>query len=279
MSGEKPAGILPIGAYGQLVEDQLAYRARHPDLWAAQWPDSPRLMAAHERFSRILLHYCRWPNAFFIPDDDSNIMIDAGEFESLDLITVIMTIEEVFDIRIDDDHAQKFPISYMDGKYTYGQLLEAIIALREPGVELTGAGCKWEPLSLPPDYFEKSLWHDIKRHLPFTWTDASLHRELRRLQVIRHPAWPRQWEDFDDRLLQLRDRVSRILIDELDWFDDAFIPQDRLEAMFHSRRGLEFAAGVLAKINDEFKSDIEFDFITSRKHTYEDFLQKLAETS
>lgn len=111
-------------------------------MWAAQWPDDPRLLAARDRFSRILLHYCQWPNAFFIPFDDIYPMMEAGEFESIDLVEFLMVLEDVFDLKISNEQASKVLFFEDFGKSTYGQFLESIIAIREPGAELIGAGYK-----------------------------------------------------------------------------------------------------------------------------------------
>ena len=266
----------PITEQTRDIAAILKCRAEYPDLWRDHWPDDSRVLAAHDRFSRILTFYCGWPNAFFVPFDPIYVMIDAGKFESLDLVEFIMTLEEVFDIKISDDDAQKIPFSYY-GETTYGQFLEALISVCEPEYKLIGVGYKWEPLRLPADYFEKSLWQDFKRYLPFTWTDRSLDRELRRLQAARPSTWPDQWADYDDRSIQIRDKVSRILVDELGWFDCAFIPQDRLEALFHSHRSLDYIPQVLERINREFNSAIEPDFITFRQHIYSDLIKILAE--
>lgn len=260
---------------------RLQDRAQHPDLWAEQWSDDPALLVIHNRIGPIIwVFYCKWPNAFFIPGDDVYTMLDSGYFESLDQVEFIMTLEEKFDVRIDDELANKiFPSPYGEGATTYRRLLVGMLEVFNPDQYQAGSGFKWHPLSLPPDYFEKSLWNDIKRHLPFAWTDDSLHRELTTSQAKRPLAWPGQWAGCDDRLIQLRDRVSPILVDELQWLDDRFIPHDCLEAVFHSRRGLEHTAAVLNKINNEFKSDVDLEFITSGRHTYVDFLKKLSKTS
>lgn len=253
----------------------LRQRAKFFDLWQAHWPDDSKLLAARDRFNRILLYYCQWPNAFFIPDDDIYILLDAGNFESLDLVEVIMTLEEMFEIRIDDEMAQNGPLIYREGS-TYEQMLRWLIDIFEPDKDIAGVNHKWEPFSLPDDYFDNSTWQNLKRCLPFTWSDRSLHRYLRETQVARPLSWPKQWVEYDSSLIRLRDQISQILVDELEWFDDAFIPQDRLEAIFHSHGGLKLAAQVLGTINKKFGSDVEFTFITSRQYTYDDFLKTVA---
>ena len=62
---------------------------------------------------------------------------------------------------------------------------------------------------------------------------------------------------------------------ELEWLDEAFLPQDRLDALFHSRWGLSRLSNVLGIINYEFGGDIPRDFITSGQHTFEDLLRRL----
>jgi|GEM_PF-2592010 hypothetical protein len=278
MNDRIQAAFRPIQMSGEVVETQLQVRAEHPDLWRSLWPDEPDLLAARDRFGRLLICFCRWPNAFFIPEDDINGMIDAGDFESLDLLDFIMTLEEVFNLGIDDDQAHKMPLSYRAGS-TYEQQLRWLIEISDFSRAITGTDYEWRPFQLPPDYFERSFRQSLKRLLPFTWSDSSLHRDFRHLQVGRPPTWIDQWAAYDDRVIQLRDQVSPILVEELDWFDEAFIPQDRLEAVFHSASGLKSSAPpVLKKINQAFKSEIEFDFIASGRHTYADFLKKLAET-
>lgn len=166
---------------------------------------------------------------FFIPEDDIYTMLDSGYFESLDQVEFIMTLEEMFDVRIDDELANKiFPSPYGKDPTTYRRLLTAMLDIFGPDKDLSGAGHhKWEPLSLPSDYFEQSLWQGLKRHLPFTWTDSSLRRELRIKQATRPQTWVNQWGDYAVNVIQLRDRISRILLDELRWFVDSLIPQDR----------------------------------------------------
>ena len=271
MNDKTPVAFQPITGYLIDILACLEYRARHPHLWADKWADDTELMVLHGRFSRILLCHCRWPNAFFIPEDNALVMVETGYFDSIDLVEFVITLEEVFDIKIDDESAQMMSLE----KASYRELLQWIKKLCESDTNLTDLNYEWRAFSLPSDYFDKSLWHDIKRRLPFTWTDESLHWRLRQAQTARPRTWTTQWEGCDDGLIQLRDRVSQILVDELKWFDDSFIPQDRLEAIFHSSRGMEFAAEVLYKINSEFKSDVEVDFITSRRHTYIDFLKRL----
>lgn len=274
MNDKAPDAFQPITGEGN-IQARLKARAEQPDLWAAKWPDDSRLLAARDRFSRILTCYCHWPNAFFLPDDHIYVLLDAGDFESLDLVELIITLEEMFDIKTDDEMARKMPISYRGGS-TYGQLLKSIVEICGADKDIAGIEYKWTPFSPPPDYFASTgAWQGLKRYL----TDGSLKRVLRQVQVARPQSWKNQWDGFDNSLIQLRDRVGRILIDEFEWFDEAFIPQDRLEAVFHSRRGLRFAAKVLEKINREFQNDIEFDFITSGRHTYADFLKRLAGNS
>ena len=252
----------PITKNTSDVSACLEGRARHLDLWAATWLDDTALLMMHDRFSHILLCLCRWPNAFFIPDDNAGVMIETGYFDSIDLLDFIMTLEEIFDIKIDDELVQEMPPL---GKSSYGVVLKWIDNICGTDKKLTDIENKWNAFS--------------KCHPPFvfTWTDESLYWELRRTQITRPKTWTAQWADYDDDLIQLRDRVNRILVGELNWFDDSFIPQDHLEAVFHSCHGQEFAAGVLDKINYEFNSHIEFDYISSGQHTYADFLKKLWE--
>lgn len=271
VNDKTPLAFQPIAGYLIDIPACLEYRAKHPHLWAAKWVDDTELLVLHGRFSHILLGRCRWPNSFFIPEDNAQVMIETGDFDSIDLVEFIMTLEALFNIKIDDESAQKMSLE----KASYKELLEWIMNICESDKNRTDLKYNWSALSLPPDYFDKSLWHDIKRHLPFTWTDERLHWRLRQTQAARPKTWTKQWEDCDDGLIKLRDQVSLILVDELKWFDDAFIPQDRVEAVFHSSHGMEFAAEVLDKINSEFKSNIEFEFITSRRCTYIDFLKRL----
>lgn len=268
----------PIQAGGAGVPNRLQIRAQHPDLWQSKWPDEPDLLAARDRFGRLLIFFCGWPNAFFIPEDDITMMIDAGDFESLDLVDFIMTLEDTFGLMVEDDHASKMPLSYQEGK-TYEQQLRWVIGISGFSQAIAGTDYQWKPFQLPPDYFERSFRHSLKRLLPFTWTDSSLHREFRQLQVGRPQNWVDQWAGYDDRVTQLRDRVSPILVEELSWFDEAFIPQDHLEALFHSCIGLKYSAPrVLKKINQALGREIEIDFIRSGRPTYGDFLLELAET-
>jgi hypothetical protein len=102
--------------------------------------------------------------------------------------------------------------------------LRWLIEISEFSRAITGTAYEWRPFQLPLDYFERSFRQSLKRLLPLTWSDSSLHRDFRQLQVGRPQTWIGQWAGYDDRVIQLRDRVSPILVEELGWFDEAFIP-------------------------------------------------------
>lgn len=252
------------------IRPRLELRADQPDLWSAMWPDAPRLLEARDRASRLIRHYSKnfWPNVFFLPDDSMRPLI-WGEADSLDMIEIIMEFEEVFDVDISHEMA----VNLFQSNGNYIDLLNSLLNITGPDKDLKGADYIWAPLSLPPDYYRASRGTRLKRFL-FHDMNNYEHNRLRSIQACRPLTWSKQWPN-DKRLLSIRDCVSRILIPHLKWIDETFIPQDRLDAVFHSRMGLRGVSRTLKAINHIFGCNIPLDFVISGEHLFEDFLKQL----
>lgn len=252
---------------------KLEARASQPDLWAEQWTDDPRLLAIRDRLSRFLRHSCGWPSVFFVPGDELNVLVNQA-YDGLDLVEIVTDIETMFDIRFTEKVLMEISRS------SYQCFLEGLLRLTKPEADLLGRNYLWEPLCLPPDYYKKQFEGQAKKSkwLRFFYNpDKSRHRELRRQQALRPLTWAGQWPQ-ESGLIQLRDRISRILVERLQWLDEAFIPLDRLDAMFHSRQGFQFIPVVLKEINREMKSDVDLEFIVVGGSTFEDLLMRLAQS-
>lgn len=255
------------------IRPMLEVRAQWPDLWAAQWPDEPKLLGARDRVGRLLMLCSKkyWPNYFFLPGDSMEVLI-WKEADSLDLVEIVMEIEERLNIKIDDatiPHLFSSQLNYLG-------FLNKLLQMSDPDKDLADHDYKWEPFSLPPEYYRRSLWGTISRRFPIFCDsrDGMWHDQLRTDQAFRPVTWEDQWPR-DDKLIQLRNRVGRILVEHLQWLDGAFIPQDCLEAVFHSREGLRRIIRVLKIINNEFKCDVPLEFVISGEHTFEDFLKEI----
>ena len=248
------------------IKFRLELREKFPDLWAEFWPNEPGLLAVRDRLSRIIRGYGSWPNDRFLPDDYFDLLI-WPDTDSLDLVEITMEFEETFKINVPDKNI----IQFFQPKSSYREFLEKLLAMTSQAVELSDY--VWTPLSLPPGYHQQSFLNRVRRFF-LCDTNNLEHRRLRFAQARRPAAWTKQWPD-NQILTDIRDRVSHILICHLGWLDGSFIPQDRLDALFHSRWGLRHISWVLKEINHKFDSNISIDFITSGQHTYEDLLKRL----
>lgn len=258
----------------RFIRPRLELRAQWPDLWAAQWPDEPRLLEARDRASRLIKLYSKryWPNVFFLPGDSMEVLI-WGEADSLDTIEVFMEFEEVFGIQFEDEAGLKF--FHTDSSYL--DFLKALLKMTDPSKDLKGLNYHWTPLKLPSNYYRRSLWGSLSRRFPIFcghYRDELWQDDLRTAQAFRPATWQDQWSS-GEHLIHLRDRVGRLLAEHLQWVDQAFIPQDRLEAVFHSRKGLRRIIKVLKIINDEFNCTIPLEFVIAGEHTFEDFLKEI----
>lgn len=271
-AGTQPEAFAPLTSKTNLkdIMPRLEARASQPDVWAEQWPDDPKLLAIRDRLSRYLRYSCGWPSVFFVPGDALNVLIDQAD-DDLDLVELVMDIENMFDIKFTSEGLMEISRS------SYQCFLEGLLRLTKPEGDLLGHNYLWEPLCLPGDYYKKQFEGQAKKSkwLRFFYNpDKSRHRELRRQQALRPLTWAGQWPR-EAALIQLRDRISRILVERLQWLDEAFIPQDHLDAMCHSRHGFQLIPVVLKEINREMKSDVDLEFIVVGEHTFEDLLQRL----
>lgn len=252
------------------MKSRLEARASQPNLWAEQWTNDPRLLAIRDRLSRFLRHSCGWPNVFFVPGDALNVLIDQS-IDSLDVAEFVTDLENMFDIIFTEKVLMEISRS------SYQCFLEGLLRQTKPEADLLGHNHPWEPLRLPPGYYKKQFEGSANKSKwirLFYNPDKSQHLELRRQQALRPLTWAGQWPQKSG-LIQLRDRISRILVEHLEWLDGAFIPQDHLDALFHSRHGFELFSVVLKEINREMKSDVDLGFIVVGGHTFEDLLKRL----
>ncbi|UQZ91393.1 hypothetical protein C4J81_19025 (plasmid) [Deltaproteobacteria bacterium Smac51] len=254
-------------AYNDLVSI-MEERAARPAEWAAQWPDNPRLIQARDRMGPLLMVYnCGgWPNVFFVPGDSVIALLCEGA-DSIDLVEFILAMEEIFGVDLPDELALK------SVRLNYGEFLKSWLELAAPEADLEGAAHQWEPLKLRPGHYKQSWWAALKRRMPGGW-DHVEHWRLRTALALRPKTWPDQWPP-EAALLAARDRAGRLLAEKLDWPEAAFIPGDRLEAVFHSQGGLAALKEALAAINSEFGRAVSLDYVISGQHTYEDFLRRL----
>jgi len=247
--GEKSAGF-------------IARQAARPESWRDQWPDDPDLLKVRDIISGILQREYGFQTDAFLPDDEmAAIWVMGDEFR--DPLWIIVGVEEAFDIAIDDEMTRKF--SYSTTK-TYLDFVKSVLDLAGPDYEEKFL----QPLSLPVDYHQagrSTLW----RKFPVIGRDSRQHNELRWRQAKRPDSWADRWPD-DSELIALRDKISRFLVDRLEWPNPAFVPDDQLAALFHCKQGREFIPVVLPDFNQKFNADLDIDFIINGGHTYLDLL-------
>lgn len=230
---------IPRTISGDRVSDILYSRARSGGMEGADgWSDDWRILAARDRASRLLRYHCGWPNESFLPSDAFNAIAVHLEYEPLDLAALVLDLEELFGFEIPSD--EKWGV-----EYTYLDFL--LVALAEGRADFEAWDAEaFRPFVLRPDY-HSSWW---ARHRPRFGPNSAKGTvaEFYGRQGRRTEKWREYWPD-DAALLAVRDGVSAIIVGESGWFDDAFIPDDRLDALLsgvRSRRLHRVAEGIRA---------------------------------
>lgn len=232
--------ILP-GTRGNRVREILSNRARSgPDGWTRAWPDDERVLWARDRLSRAIRYHCAWPNELFLPGDSFDDIRRNWDKDGFDEAEIVMEIEDLFDI--------EYPEDSWSG-CTYLEFIERYFERLVDFEKYDARACG--PLALPAGHYAPGLWNAIKRRFPGIGTDRSEARALRSRQASRVEAWRGLWPD-DPAIEAARERAGTILAQELDWFDGAFVPDDRLEALLLPFPGSESVTRAVAGLNQAF---------------------------
>lgn len=246
----------------------IARQAARPESWRDQWPDDPDLIKARDVISRILQHEYGFLTNAFLPDDELDAIWALGD-EFNDPLLTIVEVEFAFGIKIDEMESK----IYYGTTMSYLDFVKLVLDLAGPDYERKIVDGLLLPLCLPDDYHQAGR-SDFRRKFPLLGRDAGRHRELRRSQSRRPTDWTDRWPDEPD-LIALRDKVSRLLMDRLDWPRPAFVPDDQLAALFHCKRGREYVPAVLGGLNREFGLDLDVDYIIHGGRTYLDLLRRI----
>lgn len=257
--------------FGRHHLQDAAHQAARPETWAGQWPDEPRVIEARDRMNRLLRYYGEWPSNAFLPDDDLGILLQPrknGEY--LDPIELVMSIEELFDVKISDEAlygAQK-------GGETYLAFLRRVadnLPPDYPGLLDAEGG---RPLSVPDDFYEDLSWRERLKH-KFTGLSAEvIDDSLRLRQVLRSPRWRERWPETGIPA-EPRDRVGRMLARKFGWLDEAFLPDDQLRAILHTPRGLRDLPAGLLVLKRELGLELTVAEVVEGRLTFLDLLRRI----
>lgn len=202
------------------------WQASRPPSWRRLWPDDPLTMEVLERVARLLRYRCGWRSDAFVPGDKLGIVFFNWEKDS-DPDELIMEMEDLFDVQL-PDAANVF------SKTTLDEVVRRI-ADKPPDFAAIDRDA-FAPFSLPADYQRTGLLHRLVRWLPFYGGDRHHILDLRERQARRSRKWREYWP-ADGRTQRARALVSRVLVDRIGWFDEAFIPDDRMDALLLAKGG------------------------------------------
>lgn len=250
--------------------DILRARDREgPDAWRRRWPDDPPLLDARDRVSRLLRFHCDWPNELFVPDDALGVISSNWTDDGFDPAEMVMELEDAFGIEIREDDFGK--------NTTYGEALRHLLLEGKPDFDKYDREAL-APFALPPEYHRTGLMRRIARRFPLFGADRLRARALRRRQACRSGTWRSLWPD-DPGLAAARDRVAAVLIDELGWFDGAFVPEDRLDALLLADGGGARRTGrAVEAVNRAFpNSRLEAESLAASGAPLAAFLRRLIE--
>lgn len=241
-------------------ESMAARQAARPDSWREAWPDDPELIEARDRLSRLIRFYCGFLSEAFLPDDRIYAFCAVGEEygQSGDLIDFMADLQLLFDVNITAEEA------HCGLDITYLELLRRLMGQAPPNYAAPVDEKHMRALSLPDNYD------------PYSPKDARHHHDrLRRQQAWRSPYWRRLWPD-DPAFSELRAQVGRILAQEIYWFDQAFLPHDRLNALFHSYGQIPAAAKALEHLNLTRGVEMDLEDVLSGQFSFHEFLEHIS---
>ncbi len=263
-----PLRVSDPGCFAESPEF-IARQAARPDSWRDQWPDDPRLAAIRDHLSHLFRRHFGFKTDAFLPDDEMGAIFEMSDSPTGDT-RLIFLVELSFDIVIDDEIRQKILHD------TYLGFVELILKLAAPDYESKVDAVFLQPLRLPIG-FHRMEGSTFWRKFPVFGRDSRQHRALRKSQAWRSdctPRWVKRWPE-ERGLISMRDEVSRLLVDRLDWFDRAFLPDDQLAALFHHKLGREYIPVVLADLNRVLGTTLDVDFIINNDRTYLDLLRHI----
>lgn len=244
------------GNIGEIIRQQAA----RPETWREAWPDVPRIVGVRDLLTRMLRREYHFQSDSFLPDDAMNAILVTADFDEWhDMPEFIMMVEETFDVKIDDECAQKI------AGLTYLEFIELLLPQMSPEHLL-------RPLVLRADYFKSGWRPSLKRWLSSDFN----HGNLRDQQARRTPDWVEKWLDHES-LIELRDRVGRMLAGELNWPNTIFVPGDQLGALLHHKEGPKKAQAALGAIKREFDLELPPNFAASPEITFLDLLHYIEE--
>lgn len=216
-------------------------RAR-PPCWEERWPREPAVVAIRNRVSRLFSFHCNWPNVAFLPEDELCMLCMVVSEDDCDLAELATEIENLFAIEITEKNCP--------GSMTYIEFIEFILA--NGRIDMQSADRKaFKPFRLPDDYLKRGGLREIARLIPLVGSDRRKSRAMRARQVHRTDVWREYWPK-NESITAVRDRISPVLVAELDWFDESFVPEDRVDALLLARSGLKSTANAVNAINEMF---------------------------
>ncbi|MCC8189230.1 MAG: acyl carrier protein [Planctomycetes bacterium] len=244
----------------------LAREAAGREHWSRYWPDDQPLLEARDRVSRLVRYAAATtarpiPNELFIPTDAiASVISYPGD--SMDMVEIILEIENAFSIELDET---------ITALWTYEQFLREIVTA------IAGDFQRFDRRSLAPlAKPAEDRRTGIGLRLPWFGLASRERKELRDRQARRPDTWRRFWPD-NQALLTARDTVSAIVVAHLGWFDDAFLPSDRLPALLSgSRRDRKRAATAIQRA---FSLRTDLLPVLDQDLTYRDFLEWLLTTA
>lgn len=213
----------PLTSTGKYrVDDVLRLRERfEPAAYETLWSCDQDILAARDRVSRLLRYHCRWPNELLGPEDRIECISVNWALDGFDPAELVMELEDAFDIEIPEADQQWPP------GMTYKALLRFLLGDKQVDFSKFDSDAL-VPFALPAGYHSEGLWHRITRRI---CRDRFRARMMRGQQACRSPALCQTLWQNDQQTIAARESLTAILVADLNWFDDAFVPDDRMDAL------------------------------------------------
>lgn len=135
-----------------------------------------------------------------------------------------------------------------------------------------------QPLQWPVDWSKLTPWQRVMKDAPFVGVRARVFKEIVAQMRQRTEDSSKFWNQFSPAELDVKQRISKIALEELGWPNSHFFPSDLFEIIMWDGTGELATASALDRIEREFglmkRSDGEWQELAS--HTFGYVVQKIA---
>jgi hypothetical protein len=135
-----------------------------------------------------------------------------------------------------------------------------------------------QPLKWPVDWSKLSPWQRVMKDTPLVGVRDRVYKEIVAQMEQRTADLSEFWNKFTWKELEIKQRISKILIEELGWPTSHFLPSDPFEIILWDGKGELGTVAAIDRIEKELglikRSEPEWKELATR--TFGDVVQKIA---